>query len=161
MICQILIHFIFQKSFLTAKMLLLCLKLVRELVICEKKNVKDIINTLKKVHSFSYIHRDLRKYNLIRDQCENIVIIDWGFSIKLEENHDFTFAGALDCMPDSVLQSIVNEDSIVYGPEVDLICLVRSFYLMLHRPPLEDRIVFDKDNNIKSRAQLMLNFWRD
>jgi thiamine kinase-like enzyme len=125
-----------------------------------KKDIKDIINTLKEVHSLHYVHRDLRKYNLIRDQCGNIIIIDWGYSIKLEGNNDFTFAGALECMPDSVLQSIVNEDNIVYGPEVDLICLVRSFYLMLHRPPL-DRFVFDKDDNIMSRAQLMLKFWKD
>lgn len=63
-------------------------------------------------------------------------------------------------MPDRVLQSIVNEENIDYGPEVDLICLVRSFYLMLHRPIL-DRFGFDKDDNIKSRAQFMLNFWKD
>ena len=122
-----------------------------------KEDIKDIISTLQKVHLLNYVHRDLRKYNLIRDQSGNIVIIDWGFSIKLVENDDFTFAGALECMPNNILQSIVNEDNIVYGPKVDLTCLVRSFYLMLHRPPME-RIAFDKDDNIKKRAQLMLNF---
>ena len=40
----------------------------------KKSDFKDIINVLKSVHSLNYLHRDLRKYNLI---CENIVIIDW------------------------------------------------------------------------------------
>ncbi len=124
-----------------------------------KKDIKDIISTLEKVHSLNYVHRDLRKYNLVRDQLGNIVIIDWGYSIKLEGNHNFAFAGALECMPDNILQSIVNDDDdIIYGPGVDLTCLVRSFYLMLHRPSL-DRIPFDKEDDIKSRAQMMLNFW--
>ncbi|CAG8734941.1 2544_t:CDS:2, partial [Funneliformis caledonium] len=79
---------------------------------------------------------DLRKHNLVRNQLGNIVIIDWGYSIKLEENHNFAFAEAL----------------------VDLTCLVRSFYLMLYKPLL-DRIPFDKGDDIKSRAQMMLNFW--
>ena len=51
-------------------------------------------------------------------------------------NHDSRFAGALEVMPDKVLLSIINEEEIDYGPEVDLVCLVRSFYLMLHRPLL-------------------------
>ncbi|POG79213.1 kinase-like domain-containing protein [Rhizophagus irregularis DAOM 181602=DAOM 197198] len=125
-----------------------------------KKDIKDIISTLEKVHSLNYVHRDLRKYNLVRDQLGNIVIIDWGYSIKLEGNHNFAFAGALECMPDNILQSIVNDDDINYGPGVDLTCLVHSFYLMLHRPSL-DRIPFDKGDDIKSRAQMMLNFWMD
>ncbi|CAG8668821.1 11085_t:CDS:2 [Funneliformis mosseae] len=95
-----------------------------------KKDIKDIISTLKKVYSLNYVHRDLH----------------------------FKFAGALECMPNSILQSIVDEKNIVYEPEVDLTCLVRSFYLMLYRPPL-DRIAFDENDNIKSRAQMMLNFW--
>ncbi|CAG8814168.1 4727_t:CDS:1, partial [Racocetra fulgida] len=42
----------------------------------------------------------------------------------------------------------------------DLICFVRSFYLMLHKPSME-RVAFDKDDDIKKRAKMMLNFWKD
>ncbi|CAG8699838.1 11097_t:CDS:2, partial [Funneliformis caledonium] len=80
----------------------------------------------------------------------------------LEKVHSLNYVHRdlpLECMLDSILQSIVNDDDdIIYGPRVDLTCLVRSFYLMLHRPSL-DRISFDKGDDIKSRAQMMLNFW--
>ncbi|CAG8787087.1 5991_t:CDS:1, partial [Acaulospora morrowiae] len=126
-----------------------------------KTDIKNVITTLKHVHSYEYVHRDLRKYNFLRnldDPKEAILIIDWGFSTK---NHEATaFAGALECMPDEVLESLTNEENIVYGPKVDLICFVRSFYLMLHKPLME-RVAFDRDDDIGKRAQMMLNFWKD
>lgn len=126
-----------------------------------KTDIKNIITTLKHVHSYEYVHRDLRKYNFLRnldDSKETILIIDWGYSTKNHE--DTAFAGALECMPDEVLESLTNEENIVYGPKVDLICFVRSFYLMLHKPSME-RVAFDRDDDIKKRAQMMLNFWKD
>ncbi|CAG8665255.1 6936_t:CDS:2, partial [Acaulospora morrowiae] len=126
-----------------------------------KTDIKNIITTLKHVHSYGYVHRDLRKYNFLRnldDSKESILIIDWGFSTKNHE--DIAFAGALECMPDEVLESLTNEENIVYGPKVDLTCFVRSFYLMLHRPSME-RVTFDKDDDIRKQAQIMLNFWKD
>ena len=50
--------------------------------------------------------------------------------------------------------------AITYGPQVDLICFVRSFYLMLHKPSL-DRVPFEKQDDIKQRAQILLDFWAD
>ncbi|KAF0484869.1 kinase-like protein [Gigaspora margarita] len=126
-----------------------------------KPDIKDIINTLKQVHLYGYVHRDLRKYNFLRNldhSKEPILIIDWGFSTKNCE--DTAFAGALECMPDLVLESLTNEKNIAYGPKVDLICFVRSFYLMLHKPSME-RVAFDRDDDIRRRAQMVLNFWKD
>ncbi|GES73980.1 serine/threonine-protein kinase HT1-like [Rhizophagus clarus] len=126
-----------------------------------KKDIKDIITTLQKVHSSGIIHRDLRKFNFLRnldDLSENILIVDWGYSTNNSDST--TFAGVLECMPDHILQSLINGEEIVYVPQVDLVCFVRSFYLMLHRPTL-DRVPFDKDDNIKERAHILLNFWKD
>ncbi|CAG8450414.1 17988_t:CDS:2 [Rhizophagus irregularis] len=126
-----------------------------------KKDIKDIITTLQNAHSLGIIHRDLRKFNLYRnldDLCENILIVDWGYSVNNSESA--IFAGALECMPDYVLQSLINGEQIAYGPQVDLTCFVRSFYLMLHRPTL-DRVPFGKDDNIEERAHMLLNFWKD
>jgi len=101
---------------------------------------------------------DLRKYNFLRDDYGNILIIDWGYSKTQGENAPF--AGALECMPDNVLQSLVNDEPIEYDPAIDLICLVRSLYLMLHQPPLIERISFDKvPGNFKKRVQDILDFW--
>ncbi|RHZ79758.1 hypothetical protein Glove_141g119 [Diversispora epigaea] len=125
----------------------------------QKKDIKDIITTLQKVHLYKIVHRDLRKYNFLRDEFGNILIIDWGYSIIDDEVT--TFAGALECMPNEILKSVINGNEMnIYGPEVDLMCFVRSFYLMLHRPSLE-RFPFDKNNNIQIRAQSLLEFWND
>ncbi|RHZ85156.1 hypothetical protein Glove_71g2 [Diversispora epigaea] len=71
---------------------------------------------------------------------------------------DTEFAGVLECMLDEVLNSLIKGGKIVYEEKVDLICFVRSFYLMLHRPSL-NRPSFDKDDNIKKRAKRLLEFW--
>jgi predicted Ser/Thr protein kinase len=126
-----------------------------------KKDIKDIITTLQKVHSRGIVHRDLRKFNFLRnldDLSENILIVDWGYSTNNSDST--TFAGALECMPDYILQSLINGEEIDYGPQVDLVCFVRSFYLMLHRPSL-DRVPFEKQDDIKQRAQVLLNFWEN
>jgi serine/threonine protein kinase len=126
-----------------------------------REDIGNIITTLRDVHSRGIIHRDIRKFNFIRmidDLMENIIIVDWGYSIH--NGIPTPFAGALECMPDNVLQSLINDEVITYGPQVDLICFVRSFYLMLHRPSL-DRVPFDKQDDVKQRAQILLDFWSD
>ncbi|RGB34720.1 kinase-like domain-containing protein [Rhizophagus diaphanus] len=124
-----------------------------------KEDVRDIITTLQNVHSLSILHRDLRKFNFLRnlnDLSSNILIVDWGYSMNNSES-TLPFAGALECMPDYVLQSLINEEEITYKPQVDLICFVRSFYLMFHKPSLN----FGKDDDIKQRAGVLLNFWKN
>ncbi|GBB95528.1 hypothetical protein RclHR1_25540005 [Rhizophagus clarus] len=126
-----------------------------------REDIRNIITTLHDIHSLGIIHRDLRKYNFIRqidDLRENIIIIDWGYST--DDGSTTSFAGALECMPDNVLHSLINDEAITYDPKVDLICFVRSFYLMLHRPSL-DRVLFKKQDDIKQRAQILLDFWKD
>ncbi|RIA84439.1 kinase-like domain-containing protein [Glomus cerebriforme] len=128
----------------------------------QKKDIRDIIITLQNVHGRGIIHRDLRKFNFLRnlgDLDKNILIVDWGYSTNNSESTS-SFAGALECMPDYVLQSLISDEEITYEPRIDLICFVRSFYLMLHRPSL-DRIPFDKADDIKQRAGMLLNFWGD
>lgn len=44
----------------------------------QKKDFKEIINVFKIVHPLNYVHRDLHKYNYVRDESGKIVIIDWG-----------------------------------------------------------------------------------
>jgi len=128
-----------------------------------KQDIRDIITTLQNTHSRGIIHRDLRKFNFIReldDLRENILIVDWGYSTDTSNESTTSFAGALECMPDYVLRSLINDEAITYVPLIDLICFVRSFYLMLHRPVL-DRVPFEKQDNIKQRVQRLLDFWEN
>ncbi|CAI2180890.1 290_t:CDS:2 [Funneliformis geosporum] len=77
------------------------------------------------------------------------------------KNETGNFAGALECMPNDILQSLVNGEQILYSPSIDLICLVRLFYLMLHKPAnvAMERISFDEISDFKSRAKNVLTFW--
>ncbi|RGB26574.1 kinase-like domain-containing protein [Rhizophagus diaphanus] len=120
-----------------------------------KEDISPIINTLRKVHELGFIHRDFRKWNLLRDQDENIRIADWGFAVKV--NQSVLFAGSLETLPNEVLQDIIDGKTIKYTKEVELISMVRSIYLMLFRPPLE-RIPFG-ENDIKEWAKVYKEFW--
>ncbi|RHZ66453.1 hypothetical protein Glove_307g45 [Diversispora epigaea] len=125
----------------------------------QKEDIRNIIETLRIVHSRNIVHMDLRRYNFIRDDSGKILIIDWGYSVL--KNGNGRFAGALECMPDDILKFLVNGEQITYLPYIDLICLVRSFYLMLHKPTKTDikRISFNGVYDFKSRAKDALAFW--
>ncbi|CAG8772791.1 3861_t:CDS:1, partial [Ambispora leptoticha] len=126
-----------------------------------KEDIRNIINTLKLVHlNYKLVHMDLRKYNFLRNDNGEIVIIDWGYSVT--EGETGNFAGALECMPDDVLTSLVNGEQPSYSPKIDLICLAKAFYLMLHKPAqvLVERLSFDRTPNFKLRAQDILSFWK-
>ncbi|CAG8515993.1 2066_t:CDS:2 [Diversispora eburnea] len=119
----------------------------------QKEDIRNIIETLRTVHSRGIVHMDLRADNLIRDNDEKIVIIDWGYSVRKNEIGEF--AGALRCMPDNILESLVYGKQIKYLPSIDLICFVRSLYLMLHRPVMR----VDGIHGFRSKAQYVLAFW--
>ncbi|CAG8536364.1 7696_t:CDS:2, partial [Ambispora gerdemannii] len=70
-----------------------------------------------------------------------------------------TFAGVLECMPDDILASLANGRRTTYSAKIDLICLARAFYLMLHKPPNPERVSFGGNPDISSRAQNILVFW--
>ncbi|CAB4412670.1 unnamed protein product [Rhizophagus irregularis] len=126
----------------------------------QKKDIGDIIKTLKMVHlCYNRVHMDLRRYNFLRDDDGHIVIIDWGYSVTKDKTG--SFAGALEVMPDDILESLINGEQITYSPRIDLICCVRTFYLMFHKPTNADikRISFNGAVDTKSKAQKLLNFW--
>lgn len=124
-----------------------------------RNDIKNVIETLRTAHSQNIIHMDLQGYNFIRDDDEKILIIDWGYSVSGNENG--RFAGALECMPDDVLKSLIIGEQITYSPSIDLICFVRSFYLMLHRPTnsMMEKNSFNGPSDLKSRAKNLLDFW--
>ncbi|RHZ88242.1 hypothetical protein Glove_25g31 [Diversispora epigaea] len=124
----------------------------------QKNDIKNIIETLKTAHLQNIVHMDLRKYNFIRNN-DKILIIDWGYSVS--KNDVGKFSGALECMPDDILKSLANGEQITYSPSIDLICLVRSFYLMLHNPTNSEmmKISFDGISDFKSRVKCLLDFW--
>ncbi|GBB89726.1 hypothetical protein RclHR1_16500001 [Rhizophagus clarus] len=121
-----------------------------------KEDVSPIINTLKKVHELGFIHRDFRKWNLLRDQDGNIRIVDWGFAVEI--NQPVSFAGSLETLPDEVLQDIIDGKKIKYTKDIELISIVRAIYLMVFRPFLE-HIPFGEED-IKKWAGIYKEFWR-
>ncbi|CAI2182901.1 7503_t:CDS:1, partial [Funneliformis geosporum] len=84
-----------------------------------KEDIPHIIGTLKKVHDMNIIHRDFRKWNLLRDQDGNVRIADWGFAVKA--NQSTAFAGSLETLPDNALQKVIDGKEITYTPSIELI----------------------------------------
>ncbi|CAG8652901.1 601_t:CDS:2, partial [Paraglomus brasilianum] len=114
----------------------------------KRDDIKAVISTLQKVHeSCGLIHRDIRKYNLLCNEDGKLILTDWGYCV--EKNADAPFSGAIECMPDSVLHSLKENQAIDYDFQIDLVSFVRSFYLMIHQPELE-RLSFNA--NIKKYA---------
>ncbi|CAB4469975.1 unnamed protein product [Rhizophagus irregularis] len=123
-------------------------------------NINTLIITPFFVHSqYHIVHRDLQKYNFLRDNNGNILIADRRYSVI--EGDNMPFAGVLECMPDDILESLDNNKAINYNPRMDFICLVRSLYLMFHNPVME-RFSFDKvleNRNFKKQLQEIKTFW--
>ena len=72
---------------------------------------------------------------------------------SMTKNETGNFAGALECMPDDILKLLVNDVQITYEPRIDLICLVRLFYLMLHKSA-NFGIAFTKYPQFKTMIQI-------
>ncbi|CAH1763723.1 946_t:CDS:2, partial [Entrophospora sp. SA101] len=122
-----------------------------------KEDIPPIIDTLKKVHDMGIIHRDFRKWNLLRDQDGNVCIADWGFAVDVNEST--TFAGSLETLSDDALQNIIDEEDITYTCSNELISVVRSFYLMVFRPLMKRPPFGENKNGIKERAKEIKEFW--
>jgi hypothetical protein len=128
----------------------------------QKKDIRDIIKTLETVHStYNRVHMDLRRNNFLRGDDGQILIIDWGYSVAKDGTGNF--AGALEVMPDDILTSLINGEQIKYSPKIDLICFVRTFYSMCHKPTNAEieRLPLNGPSDIKSQARNILNFWSD
>ncbi|CAI2166484.1 20624_t:CDS:2, partial [Funneliformis geosporum] len=95
-----------------------------------KEDIQHIIGTLKKVHDMNIIH----------------------------PNQSTAFAGSLETLPDDALQKVIDGKEITYTPGIELISVVRSFYLLLCRPSLK-RLPFG-ENDIKEGAKIIKEFWR-
>jgi serine/threonine protein kinase len=124
-----------------------------------KEDVHAIITLLKRVHDalYNFIHRDIRKYNILRDvESDQVILLDWGYSVA--KGRAAPFAGALECMPDDVLMDIYHGKEIDCGPRIDLVSFVRLFYLLIHRPEIE-RLTFGNNPDVQSYAQKVHVFW--
>src|SRR5437763_4933101 len=103
------------------------------------------------------IHRDFQKWNLLRDQDGNVHIADWGFAVNVNETT--TFAGSLETLSDDALQNVIDGKDITYTCNIELISVIRSFYLMVYQPLLKHPPFGENKNDIKERAKEIKEFW--
>jgi len=124
----------------------------------ERNDLDRIIDTLQQAHSKGILHRDLRKCNILKDRdSRTIRVVDWGYAVDARTSHPF--AGGLDCASDLALESVIEERNIVYQKSDDLVSLLRSFYLTLHRHNGLDTFAFGNED-FQGHADKTLAFWK-
>lgn len=90
-----------------------------------------------------------------------IVIIDWGFSVYKNDEHQ-PFMGGLDCDADYVLKAINKQQPLRYQPQFDLISFVRTFYMKLHGNDGIAKLDFGQEGNNhkkKTHVESVIEFW--
>eukprot|EP00003_Mantamonas_plastica_P011594 TRINITY_DN2136_c0_g1_i1.p1 TRINITY_DN2136_c0_g1~~TRINITY_DN2136_c0_g1_i1.p1 ORF type:complete len:358 (+),score=91.88 TRINITY_DN2136_c0_g1_i1:808-1881(+) len=88
-----------------------------------------LVDTLKSVHEYGYVHRDIRASNIIIDDDGNCRLIDFGTAEKMTQETS-VFEGSATTSSDKVLQAMIDEENVNYQAEDDLIQLIRTGILL-------------------------------
>jgi len=87
------------------------------------KSLRGIIETLREVHFRGFVHRDIRRTNLVVFE-EDVYLIDWGFATKIGQS---VFNGNLHYAANDILLAQTFPD-VVYMPKHDLQMLVKTLF---------------------------------
>jgi serine/threonine protein kinase len=97
------------------------------------QHVKDLFMTLTHIHEKGYLHRDIRKDNIMTNEI-NAYLIDFGFAVK-ENGAALPFQGAVSTASDRVLgQLVAGNLKFLYTQADDVVSLVKvssSFFSFL------------------------------
>jgi hypothetical protein len=78
-----------------------------------RKIVNGLIDGLQYLHSLKIIHRDIRPSNLVLDQKNDVVIVDYETSVMLTGDMDIEYSGGFICWPKRLLEA----NTTYYAPE--------------------------------------------
>jgi len=120
--------------------------------------IKIIFNTLKDIHKFGYVHRDLKPNNICLDINNNPYIIDFGLSKKIIQNNKYIKEKKIHSIIGSLNFCSINVINLIEPSKRDDIesILLILFYMLIND---ENYIIYNNLNlNDKKNLELILNF---
>ncbi|GBB83718.1 hypothetical protein RclHR1_01040023 [Rhizophagus clarus] len=118
----------------------------------QAQHYMDLLNLLKRIHSFRVFHRDIRPSNIMLDTENNLlVLVDWGSAVHNPSDAPILYEGTTTYASPSILDN--NFGNYIPKPSDDLHSFVRTVYIM--RNPLK------KPHLASSSAQAIKDYWNN
>ena len=126
--------------------------LTREVTLAEKicrRLIWQLLQAIKYIHEEGFVHRDMKPENVLLDDQYNVLISDFGFSRKVDEDEKlFEVFGTPSYFAPETLKCVVDDSAQGYGKAVDLwACGVILYTLLVGQGPFwhrHDRIMYRK-----------------
>ncbi|OHS96950.1 CAMK family protein kinase [Tritrichomonas foetus] len=111
-----------------------------------KKFFIQLVDFINYIHSYNIVHRDLKCENIMLDRNNNIKIVDFGLSRKIEEPSSYmaTFCGSAQYAAPEVLMHLP------YTHSIDIWSLGVVLYAMVH-----GRLPFESNNQLALINQII------
>jgi len=116
----------------------------------QAQHCKDLLNLLKRIHSYGVYHRDVRPSNIMLDTESNyLILVDWGSAIFHSKNEVVPYKGTTTYASPFILENGMGD--YVPKPADDLHSFVRTMYVL--RNPLK------KPDLASSSTQAIRDYW--
>ncbi|RIA81716.1 kinase-like domain-containing protein [Glomus cerebriforme] len=118
----------------------------------QAQHCKELLNLLKRTHSFGLYHRDVRPSNIMLDTGNNsLVLVDWGSAVYNPDNMTVPYKGTTTYASPSILDNDMG--NYVPKPADDLHSFVRTMYVL--RNPQK------KPDLASSSVQAIKDYWNN
>ncbi len=106
------------------------------------KYAHQLVSLLAELHSFKYVHRDIRPDNIMSTREHGLLLIDFGFAVKRQTIQPFY--GTLHFASDAVLAKLINgQTSFSCDGTEDLESAVRAIFAMVFHQVQRDLMAVD------------------
>ena len=100
------------------------------------KFINQLLIGLQEIHKAGFVHADLKPDNIVIDENNNPLIIDFDVSVRINQLQPPR--GTLEFMPPEIVQHFIFEEDIRYTPDMDIYSLGAIFYLIIKQTvPIE------------------------
>ena len=93
------------------------------------------------IHELGYVHRDIALRNILVGLDNKVLLIDFEFCTKVQNDSNKSYCGARETASDSVLEKLQAKQDVCVQPLDDLISLSRAIHLYVTntRVPIKDK----------------------
>jgi len=122
-----------------------------------KNNMLALVDLLRKIHEKNICHRDLRPENILLDNDQNVVLIDWGYAVGSLPTTKF--AGTASFCAEKYASNWLLDYDATYHPRYDCESLLKCFYY-LKDIALRLELLQLSHHNQNDRMKLAIGVWK-